>query len=797
MRELKRMAVGLAMLMLLSAVDIGRIARGAGGGPERPDAPAVLINEVLPAPRTAFKEEFIELFNAGGSSVDLGGWRLDDVEGGGSRPYTIPNGTSIAPLGFAVFRNSTTHIALNNEGDTVRLLRPDGLLQDEFVYLSTHDDRSWGRVPDGCATWQELSRPTPGSPNPAPRHATPAERRLLLTQVYYHAFPKRADEFVAVSNPTDTGADLSGWMIADNDGHLCFPDGTTLGPGRTMFVTCNATDFLSDMGQLPDMETSGSRPEVPGAVAGGRMPSLPDDGGWVALEDATGDVIDLFSWGQRHNGTGWTGPPAGLLDTGEVARRALDGAGGWVDTDACPDWPSDRATVVGRTDMAYEGFAADWVKTFVSPDCSFDVIAAELDSARSSILAAIYQFESMALAGKLARAQERGVQVRVLLEGYPVGGITDQERAAVSLLADSGASIWYIAPDLSAGLSDRYSFMHAKYCVVDGLDCIVVSENWKNSGIPPDPTYGNRGWGVIVRSRGLAAYLGEVFERDSNPAFRDIFRYSRASEIYGQAPPFFVPDTSAPRGNYSPRFKPAVFQGGIRVFPVLSPDTAALPDSSVLAMMASAERTLYVEELSCALDWNTGRQKHPNRYLDAVVEAARRGVEVKVLLDGTYLDPAESAVDNTAVMNYLRYIAWTEGLDLQVRLAAIPGTLKLHNKGLVVDGEKALVSSINWGGTSVLQNREVGVIIEGEGPAGYYNSVFLMDWGSSAINATGPPGDGRTERSDPLKGTTMLLLPVIIVAAMAACLALGTRMRRMASDYAPPPGWWSARLRRP
>ena len=33
---------------------------------------------------------------------------------------------------------------------------------------------------------------------------------------------------------------------------------------------------------------------------------------------------------------------------------------------------------------------------------------------------------------------------------------------------------------------------------------------------------------------------------------------------------------------------------------------------------------------------------------------------------------------------------------------------KVHNKGAIIDGDKVLISSINWGDNSILKNREMG-----------------------------------------------------------------------------------------
>lgn len=86
---------------------------------------SVAINEILPNPSGASTEEseFIELYNSGDSSVDLGGWKLDDETDGGSSPYTIASGTAIPAKSYLVFEKSQTNIALNNTGDIVQLVQ--------------------------------------------------------------------------------------------------------------------------------------------------------------------------------------------------------------------------------------------------------------------------------------------------------------------------------------------------------------------------------------------------------------------------------------------------------------------------------------------------------------------------------------------------------------------------------------------------------------------------------------------------------------------------------------------------
>jgi phosphatidylserine/phosphatidylglycerophosphate/cardiolipin synthase-like enzyme len=56
----------------------------------------------------------------------------------------------------------------------------------------------------------------------------------------------------------------------------------------------------------------------------------------------------------------------------------------------------------------------------------------------------------------------------------------------------------------------------------------------------------------------------------------------------------------------------------------------------------------------------------------------------------------------------------------------------IHNKGIVVDGEKVLVSSANWSGDGVLRNRDAGLIIFNREIATYYQNAFLFDWDNRA-----------------------------------------------------------------
>jgi phosphatidylserine/phosphatidylglycerophosphate/cardiolipin synthase-like enzyme len=51
-----------------------------------------------------------------------------------------------------------------------------------------------------------------------------------------------------------------------------------------------------------------------------------------------------------------------------------------------------------------------------------------------------------------------------------------------------------------------------------------------------------------------------------------------------------------------------------------------------------------------------------------------------------------------------------------------------HNKLIVVDRKKVLVSSQNWSDSAVTRNREAGLLLESPDLARYYADIFQDDW---------------------------------------------------------------------
>ncbi|OIO52017.1 hypothetical protein AUJ78_01875 [Candidatus Peregrinibacteria bacterium CG1_02_41_10] len=105
----------------------------------------IYLSEIMPSPVGADETgEWIELYNAENHWVDLGCFILDDKEGGSS-PYKIPARVGIPARGFLVLTRPETGLALNNNGDEVRLFNPLNILLDSVKYEKAYEGKSYGR----------------------------------------------------------------------------------------------------------------------------------------------------------------------------------------------------------------------------------------------------------------------------------------------------------------------------------------------------------------------------------------------------------------------------------------------------------------------------------------------------------------------------------------------------------------------------------------------------------------------------------------------------------------------------
>jgi len=133
------------------------------GAPVLPSVGDVVINEVLPAPKTIFSTEWVELYNTTNNTLNISNMWIDDILGGGGSAKQIPADTFLLPGGYYVMDTSSF---FNNTGDDVYLLGTDGTtVFDSHSYGRASYDLSFCRQTDGGAWATVKCTATYGSSN--------------------------------------------------------------------------------------------------------------------------------------------------------------------------------------------------------------------------------------------------------------------------------------------------------------------------------------------------------------------------------------------------------------------------------------------------------------------------------------------------------------------------------------------------------------------------------------------------------------------------------------------------------
>ena len=257
----------------------------------------------------------------------------------------------------------------------------------------------------------------------------------------------------------------------------------------------------------------------------------------------------------------------------------------------------------------------------------------------------------------------------------------------------------------------------------------MTTENWKPSGTGGQSS---RGWGVITDQRAVVGGLVRTFEADSGWAdaipWREFDRPSLVEEEQSS-------------GSYPSNFPAESFRvEGAEL--LVAPDNA---EGRLREVIADAEESIAIKQV------RIGSEAFP--LLREVIAAAERGVEVRILLAGAWYVEEE----NRRFVRQLEERASRDDLPIEVRVADPGGAFeKIHAKGMIVDGERTVVGSLNWNNNSLRANREVALLIESEGLAAYFGDVFDADW------------HGRADRRELPAGVALAVLFAGTVAVLAA-----------------------------
>ncbi len=246
---------------------IVRFAGSASPGESNYRLPSVVINEILTHSDPPL-EDAIELHNPSAAAVNIGGWFLTDSQAD-FKKYRIPDGTSIAANGFAVFYQ-IQFSAANPVGFTFDSVRGDEAWLSEADaagnltgyragarFGAATNGVSFGRIVTSMGVdYAAVASRTFGQDNPSTvtqfrsgtglPNAAPLVGPVIISEVMYHppdnGIINSDDEFIELHNTTGAPFSLSHPLHATNTWRLAggvqftFPTSVTLPANSFLLV---------------------------------------------------------------------------------------------------------------------------------------------------------------------------------------------------------------------------------------------------------------------------------------------------------------------------------------------------------------------------------------------------------------------------------------------------------------------------------------------------------------------------------------------------------------------------------
>jgi hypothetical protein len=268
---------------------------GILGFPPNPN-PAVYISEAL-AHTDPPQSDFIEIHNAGSSSIPIGGWYLSD-DAKEPKKFRIPD-MDLGANSYAVFteaqlRAAPNGFALSSTGDEVYLFaaNPSGELtgyMHGFQFGASANGVSFGRerTSAGAEFFVPRVSPTPTAANSAVQIGPLVITEFMFQPEVFGVFDNTRDEFIEIRNNSsewvalyDPAHRTNTWRIrggADFD----FPENVSLPPGGILLVM--NLDPVLEPWALSDFRTRFSVPvNVP--IYGPLRGKLSNTGERISLE---------------------------------------------------------------------------------------------------------------------------------------------------------------------------------------------------------------------------------------------------------------------------------------------------------------------------------------------------------------------------------------------------------------------------------------------------------------------------------------------------------------------------------
>lgn len=328
-------------------------------------------------------------------------------------------------------------------------------------------------------------------------------------------------------------------------------------------------------------------------------------------------------------------PPLARAGAGTLPFFPVDGA----PEVPAPPLPSAPLAVSSFTPVAIPAYA------FSGQSDISAILETAVRASTSTIEVAVYGLTLPGVARALADARDRGVAVRVIMNESHV--FTPRVSDEIQLLIDRGVNLRSLR-----GVG-RYGIMHNKIGIFDGKLLMAGSFNWAVTA--NDVNSEN-----AVFSREPATVAGY------RAYFDWMWGYSRAIPDGPAAP---VKDYGPPPQDVS---RPFMFNG--MLLPAYSFSPGGRTEANIVGAINFAAESADIAVFSFySLDITS-----------AVVNAAKRGVKVRVVVDR--VQASQSEVGLLLMENGIPF-RWSQGFT---------GKGVMHNKFAVLDGRLLLTGSFNW-----------------------------------------------------------------------------------------------------
>ena len=326
----------------------------AGGTPAAGDTGhvalpgAIVINEVMTHTNSS-PQDWIELHNTTGSTIDITGWFLSDdndnfkrYQIGVSAPVTIdPNGyvvfTQNDHFGNYLDPGSDVQFGLSELGETVYLCSGSGgVLTGGFCakedFKASEDEVSFGRYTKSAAAGYDVDFVSMASASSGGANGSPKVGPVVITEIMYHPpDPNSYAEYVEIKNISGTTVSLEDWRLTDESGGIEYyiPSGTSLTNGSYLLLVKNEVAFnevFTPAGGVTILEWVEGRLNNAGEKIQISKPGTPEPSGFVPYIRVDRVNYSDGSHGENFRELNYNDPwPMAPDGTGQALERITDG----------------------------------------------------------------------------------------------------------------------------------------------------------------------------------------------------------------------------------------------------------------------------------------------------------------------------------------------------------------------------------------------------------------------------------------------------------------------------------------